>query len=250
MNHWGIPDWRDPQAYTGNESWKLGRWRWEFLRRWSDYREEFEVALSEQSDALAVPAGATLDKGHLTGGELRAWPFLDWRARRYGLSEFLDPVISDWFYWIPDFPDGVRIDGRSGKDIEVGRDNRPVVFDADYVLAISFDVRRPLAQQIKKASEYLKGYQKGLFAEEALRDGVEPGADLWSEVRRRTAPRKLHRTKWLGYLRAIDARADGASLNDIAEHVLPHHHGRRDAKAAHNLLTQAVAIQRSGFSDF
>ena len=41
MNEWGIPDWRDPNAYGDTTQWNKLNWRWEFIRRRDDYREDF-----------------------------------------------------------------------------------------------------------------------------------------------------------------------------------------------------------------
>src|SRR4051794_6937886 len=40
---WGVPDWRDTAAYSRAENTRLGRWRWEFLRRRQDYREDWRL---------------------------------------------------------------------------------------------------------------------------------------------------------------------------------------------------------------
>ena len=53
MNEWGIPDWRDAQAYGDTSKWTIYRWRWEFYRRRSDLRECFD-------------AHPTLDYGKMT----------------------------------------------------------------------------------------------------------------------------------------------------------------------------------------
>jgi hypothetical protein len=66
----------------------------------------------------------------------------------------------------------------------------------DHEIAVKFDVNEPLAHQIETARKTLRKRQEELHGK---------------SVRMPKHPRK-----WLGYLRTLDARADGAKWNEIA----------------------------------
>ena len=60
--NWGVPDWRDASAYEIDRSPR--QWRWEFLRRRQDYREDwlmhYEPGVRE---ALAIYGDKPLPEG-------------------------------------------------------------------------------------------------------------------------------------------------------------------------------------------
>src|SRR6185312_12200398 len=41
MTDWGIPNWLDQRAYGDTKRWSENRWRWEFIRRREDCRQDF-----------------------------------------------------------------------------------------------------------------------------------------------------------------------------------------------------------------
>jgi hypothetical protein len=47
-NLWGIPDWREAEAYGNTNRWSLNRWRWEFYRRREDLRDYFGANAAHQ----------------------------------------------------------------------------------------------------------------------------------------------------------------------------------------------------------
>ncbi len=51
---WGIPDWRDAGAYPNAENMGDRAWRWEFLRRREDYREDWKRKGDPSKYGLAV----------------------------------------------------------------------------------------------------------------------------------------------------------------------------------------------------
>ena len=245
---WGLPDWWDAESYNCPEPGNLGewdesRWRWEFLRRRGDYRADFEAALAAQPDPLALPADITPEEaGWLIGDGMRAWPFTHPGAQRFGLTQFFDPVISEWGVGGPEWNSGIEYGGGHGEEWVVAPDGGFAHAPAEHRFAISFDLRRPLNAQLAAAREMLQQAQFDYFAYgEGARDGLGP-VEAEKRAFRMPAASKVHRTKWLLYLRAIDAREADAILSEIAE-ILPPHHGRRDAKAAHNVVEQARALQ-------
>jgi hypothetical protein len=175
---------------------------------------------------------------------LRAWPFAHKAARKYGLDEFYDPIISDWMHLGPEWNSGLVFGPLHGSDYRLSDEGGWEEVDAPHMVSLTFDLSRPLKAQLDEAAAELKIDQSsfllsrlGLDERYALGDEAAYLKVAEAEVR---AP-KHHPKKWLTYLRALDARASGASLSQIAE-ILPNHLGRRDAKAAHNVLEQAEAL--------
>jgi hypothetical protein len=41
MTDWGVPNWLDQHAYGNTKRWSETRWRWEFIRRRQDSRQDF-----------------------------------------------------------------------------------------------------------------------------------------------------------------------------------------------------------------
>jgi hypothetical protein len=89
---WGVPDWRDAAAYEVNRSPR--QWRWEFLRRRQDYREDWLKHYEPgRREALAIfgdsplPEGVTSWKEHFSG--CARFPDSAWK---YGIAPMLDPA--------------------------------------------------------------------------------------------------------------------------------------------------------------
>ena len=68
-------------------------------------------------------------------------------------------------------------------------------YEKDGIKLIAFDLQKPLPAQLKKADEYLRAIQSELF------DSPKGQRD--------------HRKKWAQYLRILDAKAAGATANEI-----------------------------------
>jgi len=218
----GIPNWRDESAYAECVEWKLDRWRWEFLRRWADYRADFEAA----AQALET-------------SEL--W-FSHQGARRYELDEFFAPWVSDWRpsrpFWYPlPLP-------------ELDEDGLPI--RSTEFVNITFDVSKPLAPQMVEAKKQLETEQglRNLSIIESAQlaygakftGGIEiPIGDIEEKFGRKPRAPKHHIEKWPTYLRALDAREAKASYSDISR-LLPKHMASRSQHAARDVLRQARAV--------
>ena len=60
--NWGVPDWRDAAAYEVQRSPR--QWRWEFLRRRQDYREDWLMHYEPgRKEALAIFGNMPLPEG-------------------------------------------------------------------------------------------------------------------------------------------------------------------------------------------
>lgn len=223
MNDWGLPDWRDPSSYGETSTWSDLRWRWEFLRRRDDLRRDFDLyapqavalrnadflklGLTEIDDQIASPAFTTAP----FGGE------------PYGYQGVPNPRVSDLADTFLHFISTIRHTG--GVFPYHAEEGVPayahgVNFSPDQA-AFVFDLDCDLDIQLEMARNQLRALKAGRDNGKATKD---------------------HKSRWLTYLRVLDAKETGASLLEIAA-KLPDSYGRRDAQTAHNVLQQAIALQ-------
>lgn len=192
---WGTPDWRHAAQYPIPSTTSLRQWRWEFTRRRSDYRENWllHFASCYQRDVttyanIRCPEGVVswgdhfshvancpnIDFGYGTGGTLidpaeRLCPIPIFFRRVGGVLE-----MNDLKYYRPK--------------------------EVDEIVLYKFDLRVPLAEQIKSAEQHLKLLQE------------EKGIVV--ETKRRQV------SKWPRYLRIIDARDAGVPYEEIGESLI------------------------------
>lgn len=226
MNEWGIPDWRDATAYGDVKNWSVNRWRWEFYRRREDVRRYFDeyaagwfnlkAKLQKKEDLLkpneiGFTVGVGSDEPELVSfgysflpnprfGNQPEWlivplaygrsPDYILGARRYtartkALKEAFD-IIHE--YQTPENVSGV-IHSMPFASIEVSLERNEI--------GLVFDLNSPLGPQINE----MKGR---LYEQQRKKHG-------------RILQARRHEVKWLGYLRTLDARADGATWAQIAE---------------------------------
>jgi hypothetical protein len=230
MNEWGIPDWRDPSAHGEVKGWGFIRWRWEFYRRRQDLRDFFdrwsESACSEQ---FALNAGKRpSDPG------FRAVKSVDMQEELalFGYSGVPNPRIGDQPREVI-VPDDVLLKGVPYYDpaeltpsnygqmsvIELIRWNEHKIILSSHEYAMKFDLNKPLAKQLHEARVLLELKQSRLHG--------------------RLIQRRRHKGKWLGYLRTLDAHADGASLSEIAS---LHPNSARTEQTGRDMLAQARAL--------
>lgn len=221
LTDWGTPDWSDdPFWYGDTEKWDINRWRWEFLRRRDDYRLAFESALSKHPELLDIRSPDNMPTDRVEEDlfyhrGMRAWPFRHPDAEEFELSEFFDPIVSDWMGGGPWWPEtGLLCGAFEG--------------DKEGLISFTFDYSRPIKPQLNQAEELIEEFRSYHWY------------DLEKEEFKPVKNTKTRQDKWLTYLRLLDGRAAGASLSELAE-VLPSCMGRRDARAAGNALEQAKA---------
>lgn len=219
-NEWGVPDWRDAAAYGDVTRWGFYRWRWEFYRRRDDLREYFDARAEETFRRWQPHAGKDgFPVAHLRPDEPGFCAIVDEEARaRFGYSGLPNPRIGGQPYEViapcktdtnisyteGDFPDTF---GRALEFAKVELDpmqefllshwkERHGVRLARHEIAVTFDINKPLEAQLETARDMLRGQQ-------AL-------------IHQKNLQKRRHPSKWLGYLRTLDARADGASWAEIA----------------------------------
>ena len=244
---WGIPDWRSVEAYGDTRSWIDHRWRWEFVRRRDDYRRDYESALNGLSEGAAglVSIDPSDTESIKWWGGAHALPFPHRAARKYGLGQFYDPKVSQWpERFGPANPRRLRTDLKLGIDLDLLDKDAELDFMATptgwtrigtdvHLAPLVFDLRRPLASQLKEAAEVLKSCQQAFLAR-LVGNGTPT---------KMPRPEKNHRENWLRYLRLLDGHAAGASLSEMSQVILSSGPTLADQRTAGNVLAQAKAQQ-------
>lgn len=221
-NPWNVPDWRNPKEYPKPEELSYTLWRWEFLRRREDYRQDWE---SFANPSYQWDLSKASDPSHETYQKLI--PRLDDRAFRaridylaYGslkqpqLLPLFEEALSRFKKYelgggLPNprvrVPENLTFDLKYGSFISGPTDNLfhgsgSRVHVAENDVYIKFDLSEPLQGQVKLATNLLKETQIARFG---------------TKVERRA-----HHNKWPLYLRVLDARTQGASYGEIGKLLL------------------------------
>jgi hypothetical protein len=214
--NWGVPDWRDAAAYEIARSPR--QWRWEFLRRRSDYREDWLKHYEPgRREALGIfgdkplPEGVASWEEHYSGHA--SYPDSAWK---YGIAPLIDPSracceFELWQCFQNERPYFLHFASRE-RFREMKDTGRAVIV---------IDLNKPLGPQLRDAKAGLRR------AQVELRGSV---LDL-----------RRHEDKWPLYLRALDARDAGETLESIGLHML----GRIDDAAQHARNTLKRAAQLS-----
>jgi hypothetical protein len=216
--NWGVPDWRDATAYQVPRSPR--QWRWEFLRRRQDYREDWLMHYEPgRREALAtfgnmpLPEGVTSWEDHYSG--IVSFPDSAWK---YGIAPLIDPSreCSEFELW-------QAAQGEQPQFLRFASRERFQEMEDAGLTVVVFDLNKPLGEQLRKAKARLKSAQVEMVG----------SASDW----------RRHEDKWPVYLRAIDARNAGETLESIGVHVL----GRTEDAAQHarNTLRQATTLSFS-----
>lgn len=192
MSEWGVPDWRDASAYGAQPDWNVNRWRWEFLRRRNDLRDEFD----EKCEAEFAD---TMKRFHETPEHFDGSPYRPDERGFHIFSRLIapdcpllqplpNPRIGDQPYFAISWTDGVGTGAFYKREPPAGH------------LRVDFDLSKPIEPQLRAAKKLL----------------------LTSQVKHagKAIQIRHHPDKWPTYLRVIDARADGASWSMVAG-ILP-----------------------------
>ena len=276
-----MPDWRDPAAHGAVGEWSLDRWRWEFRRRRDDLCEYFDQRLASEIAGRAESALSGLcpdEPGFLIEADPEAAQRFgyvhglpnprvgdqpEWAIRTYAPFE-IDPGIVDSdnlplgklvnLAALTDPPAALlRAAWESGLSAHESREMLVAasegvgaeslrdlllqhlsgctpLFLKEGQIALTFSLDQPLANQLEAAAAILK-------AKQTARHG--------QKIQRRT-----HKERWLAYLRALDARAAGATYALMRDHfyaegILDRHddpggtYREPPLQAARNLWVQA-----------
>ena len=199
----GVPNWQAADSYPVELS--MPAWRWEFLRRRSDYRDawvaQYDIsqeywdylekvgALGEMERETLFSVGARHLNSMAEDFGLHWIPAPSWKYERrtpdvfestYGFS-----YLSAW--------------REHGEKDELGRHVIDARLTNDTQQLVAFDLSKPLAEQLRAAERTLEASQQELMGR-VLKD-------------------RHHRRKWGSYLRALDARDAGQTFEQIFEHI-------------------------------
>lgn len=230
-NEWGIPDWRDLNAYS-ETGWSDYRWRWEFYRRRSDLREYFDqnAELTHERDLELIRQGAVIgplrrpfEPGFCATGSEDA-------TRRFGYIGIPNPRIGAQ-------PEGsirpLKNLGRyyrlvEGRRLKAASEERL----SQIVLPGSQSGQNQEAVQLNEFSET---FEVRLLPDEvsmkfALDEPIEPQLEEARQILRerqkilmgKRLQKRRHKPKWNTYLRVLDAREAGAKWAEIADFFYSH----------------------------
>ncbi len=187
--NWGVPDYREKDDYPKPDDLTLTEWRWEFLRRRNDYREDF---LLHREEELNLPHRYFLGEDAVTPDSPDFRPHLSGSETKYGVHYLRDPAAAS--------PGQGQFRRSYGSIVfDAKGEVLPKVLEQERI-AVTFDIREPLQPQFDEVKEHFERYlhEHGVIIRQ----------------------RRRHKDKWSLYLRVIDARADGATWEQIGETVL------------------------------
>ncbi len=177
MNEWGIPDWCDPAAYGDVSRWTFNRWRWEFYRRRGDLRAAFDEGAEATFQHRQRYAGKPgFPSAHLRPDQPGFCAIVTVKGReKFGYSGLPNPRIGNRPAW------AISLHPPEDSTVTHVSEYAPEGFER-----IDFDLSRPLEPQLRMAHSNLRELQKMEFG--------------------RVIQKRRHPTKWLAYLRTLDAR--------------------------------------------
>ena len=204
MTDWGIPDWRDPQAYGITKGWTMPRWRWEFLRRRKDvrgfYLEHAADAYSgmleriehRKANGLARLTDDIANVARPTDAGFSIW-LNPADRKRFGMTHLPNPAIGDqrWDALACLIGDG-SLSFAFGSWEGVSR-----LKVAKDQVGIAFSIEAPLELQLEHAKRRLQEAQRETCGK---------------VIQKRRFP-----SRWTFYLRALDGREAKASWSTIAD---------------------------------
>lgn len=210
-NEWGIPDWRDSVDYGDVTHWSLNRWRWEFYRRRDDLRMFFDCWAASRAERNLIcnmgtqphePGFTAFGLGEDAGEAIRRFDYIGVPNPRIGDQPRItimpcDEVSRPLRYFNPRKrqPTGFSVLAAIGRKTAQHYD----LSLEPHEYAIKFNLNKPLAPQLQEAQLVLKKNQKAMHG--------------------KVVQRKRLLDKWLGYLRALDAREamQGASWREYTD---------------------------------
>jgi hypothetical protein len=211
---WGVPDWRDKQAYPTRLTDTL--WRWEFLRRRPGYRRDWERARNTTVKWYAEHTAEEFFQRRLPGplGDGRVYPN-NWKLNpddpRLGVH--MADCLPKYRLRNPRNPNDAR--------------PRSLDFESCFLLAPGTIVPRPMALQLSPGV--------------SIKEHVALLTAALKGLRHSAKARRNRRTEWASYLRALDAKACGATDKEVWEVIVgnqaynPYSRGGDLVRAAENL---------------
>jgi hypothetical protein len=221
--NWGCPDWRNVEAYGIVDEWDFARWRWEFKRRTSRVRHMFQFKVLDEFRANNPGFAYRFDVMWSAEYRDRVFPLSGSEASEVGYSALPNPLYSD--NAALEFEGAQSLEARTIMGFHLNKvasnDWHPLDVLGYLKVAIIFDPNKPLAPQMAGLEEYLISLRNHNFPDDIQRKQM---------------------SKWLTYLRILDAAEKEASYSEIASVVLPPHNARTE-QSARDALRQAKELQ-------
>ena len=189
--------WKNPTDYEFPDGSTPARWAWEFMRRNPDYRADY----AEAAKKLAQCPGNWLHgHGHKGKPAIRMMEALE-LSRERGFAwgqrdEIADPAqdsVPPFLTVFPIAPNAEQVDLFFYRPME----HAPYVQKPEYA-TLTFDVRRPLPAQLKRAMELLNSRKKQVDPIKVPHKGSQ---------------------QWPTYLRLLDADEAGVSTAEIIQAI-------------------------------
>lgn len=219
----GVPDWRDENAYPGEDELTIDEWRWEFLRRRNDYREDF--ARPDES-YIGESKGRYFERVYFVN-----YPANPTRSVKAMKTKKPDTSVSFFNIFPPSFDITFLDTDLQSLYGDPFTGELPRGKAQPYHLDLRVDLRHPLPPQFRQLRPLAKDAQAGWKRSLRL-----PRRSKWPL-------RRPHRDKWPLYLRVLDARDARAKLREIGEVVLGSADYDAAAKRAAETLKAAHRLQ-------
>lgn len=245
LNKWGVPDWRKKDAYGDTESWTSYRWRWEFYRRREDLREYFESRAIYIQAGIYPPSSPHWKERDDPG----FYVIPDDEAKQvFGYSRIPNPRIGHQ-------PAEIIIPLRDGKYQRLIVRNESEKESSPGDVKSYLKIIGPIINEFEELeiwSDFLDSFPVQISRHEAvfvfdlskpLENQLNTARELFRELQieryGKIIQRRQRPEKWLGYLRTLDARADGATWAEIAS---IHVGTRQSAHSARDIWNQARSL--------
>lgn len=226
---WGVPDWRDAAAYPRSLSDDL--WRWEFLRRREDYRNDWELWYPRTAewqkdhedehrfDALFLWMG----NWHPDPNHPNFRALMPGSIEKYGLDGLPNPAIGnpENFYFTKPREAGFLMPGMM---LHGGRSTAYMI-PRDHG-ALCIDLKKPIRPQLARYEQLFARIAKGL--------SLKMNED-----------RKYHRGNFVDCLRALDAESEDVDIDRSTLHqtIRPTKRVKNKTDSGEELLRQAHELR-------
>lgn len=220
-----VPNWKDEETYPRPDSLNDTFWRWEFLRRRSDYRQDWE---KHYTQTYEFDVGCANDPHYPTRYRKKVFSpdHPAFKARmpnsleKYHLSGLPNPAIAK--PWMLSFDSNYgRIYFGQGPDWLGGGEEVSLCL-SEWRVAAVFDLKKPIPAQIEKVRGDLMEWQE-------------------HQVGRNLERRKC-RDEWPIYLRVLDAVDLGVPFRDIGQTLFKNQDAEAGEARASQLYKQACQI--------
>jgi len=208
-----MPNWKSLDDYMFNydstEEWRC-KFCWEFMRRNTNYREDYQVAQHDDGPVYSPPKESNESDSHWmcrimdNGKDPRKIAPIIFYAIKWAMRPPMqDPLIDN----PPVFTSAYPILINRWEDLEqyFHEVDETIVVQKSGFATIVFNLENSIKDQLEYANLVLNDYYK----EELNNKNIEVPKK----------PKSFKEKKWVTYLRLIDAKAAQADTNDIVKYI-------------------------------